>query len=92
MSREAVGYGLAMLHEAGVADEWFSAYSERHQTYLLHFYRSGHRAIAGKPFQQQNGGSDRGANPRLHDRHRSNQLNVLSSLPTSFLSVAVFWP
>ena len=41
--REAASYGLAMLHEADVTDtdEWFSAYSECDQTYLLDFSRSG---------------------------------------------------
>ncbi|PYV57574.1 MAG: hypothetical protein DMG98_10155 [Acidobacteria bacterium] len=40
---EAASYGLAMLHQAGIADadEWFSAYSQCDQIYLLDFYRSG---------------------------------------------------
>jgi len=44
--REAASYGLAMLHEADVTDtdEWFSAYSECDQTYLLDFYRSGKKS------------------------------------------------
>ena len=44
--REAASYGFAMLHEADVTDtdEWFSAYSECDQTYLLDFYRSGKKS------------------------------------------------
>jgi len=42
---EAACYGLALLHEAGIVDldEWFSAYSECDQGYLIHFYRSGEK-------------------------------------------------
>src|SRR5437773_9935420 len=41
--KEAASYGLAMLHQAEIADadEWFSAYSQCDQIYLLDFYRSG---------------------------------------------------
>jgi hypothetical protein len=45
--REAASYGLAMLHEADVTDtdEWFSAYSECDQTYLLISIAPGKKAI-----------------------------------------------
>lgn len=44
--KEAASYGLAMLHEAGImdTDEWFSAYSECDQNYLLDFYRTGKKS------------------------------------------------
>jgi hypothetical protein len=40
--REAARYGLFMLLEAGITDvdDWFSAYSECDQAYLLHYYRT----------------------------------------------------
>jgi hypothetical protein len=40
--REAARYGVFMLHEADItdADDWFSAYSECDQAYLLHYYRT----------------------------------------------------
>ena len=43
--QEAAGYGLSLLHEAGVGtvDEWFSKYSACDQSYLLDFYRTGEK-------------------------------------------------
>jgi len=43
--QEAAGYGLELLHEAGVrgADDWFSAYTACDQAYLVHFYRTGEK-------------------------------------------------
>lgn len=42
---EAARYGLALFHQAGLADEeledWFSLYTAADQAYLLHFYRTG---------------------------------------------------
>jgi hypothetical protein len=41
--QEAAGYGLFLLHQAGITtvDEWFSKYSACDQAYLLDFYRTG---------------------------------------------------
>jgi hypothetical protein len=43
--REAAGYGLALLHEAGIrqADQWLSDYSACDLAYLTHFYRTGEK-------------------------------------------------
>jgi hypothetical protein len=45
--REAACYGLAMLHEIGIAgndiDQWFCNYTACDQAYLLHFYRTGQK-------------------------------------------------
>jgi len=40
---EAASYGLALMHEIGIADvdQWFSNYTAADQRYLLHFYRTG---------------------------------------------------
>ena len=40
---EAAGYGLFLLHEAGVTgvDDWFSKYSACDLAYLIDFYRTG---------------------------------------------------
>jgi hypothetical protein len=41
--REAAGYGLGLLHEAGVrqADQWLADYSACDLAYLAYFYRTG---------------------------------------------------
>jgi len=46
--REAAAYGLALLHEAGVAeaDQWLSDYSACDLNYLMHFYRTGEKGDA----------------------------------------------
>jgi len=46
--REAAGYGLALLHETGVAtaDQWLSDYSACDLAYLTHFYRTGEKRDA----------------------------------------------
>ena len=43
--REAAGYGLELLHEAGIgdADQWLSDYSACDLAYLTHFYRTGEK-------------------------------------------------
>ena len=43
--REAAGYGLELLHEAGIraADQWLSDYSACDLAYLAHFYRTGEK-------------------------------------------------
>jgi hypothetical protein len=43
--REAAGYGLGLLHEAGIrqADQWLSDYSACDLAYLAHFYRTGEK-------------------------------------------------
>jgi hypothetical protein len=45
--REAAGYGLALLHEAGIADvdPWFCDYTACDQAYLLHFYLTGEKGV-----------------------------------------------
>lgn len=46
--REAAGYGLALLHDAGIlqADQWLSDYSACDLAYLAHFYRTGEKRNA----------------------------------------------
>ena len=43
--RQAAGYGLSLLHEAGIrdADQWLSDYSACDLAYLTHFYRTGEK-------------------------------------------------
>lgn len=43
--RDAAGYSLAMLHEAGVtdADQWLSDYTATDMAYLQHYYRTGEK-------------------------------------------------
>jgi len=43
--REAAGYGLSLLHEAGIKsiDQWFCDYSASDEAYLMHYYRTGER-------------------------------------------------
>lgn len=44
--REAAAYGLALLHEAGIADvdRWYCDYSACDAAYLMHYYRTGEKA------------------------------------------------
>ena len=43
--REAAGFGLGLLHEAGIrdADQWLSDFSACDLAYLTHFYRTGEK-------------------------------------------------
>jgi hypothetical protein len=43
--REAAAYGLAMLHESGVAglDQWYSDFTACDMEYLHHYYRTGEK-------------------------------------------------
>jgi hypothetical protein len=43
--RVAAGYGLGLLHEAGIrqADQWLADYSACDLAYLAHFYRTGEK-------------------------------------------------
>jgi hypothetical protein len=43
--QEAAGYGLGLLHEAGIrqVDQWLSDYSACDLAYLAHFYRTGEK-------------------------------------------------